>query len=1129
LLHVKGWAFCKSGIASVQVHLDNIDLGSAELGEERPDVAGAFPDIAVARTSGFRFTGHVGKACEGDYMLRLIAAGCNGERHEAELPVRAEGRDAVLDATGAPQAGIRCFLDQPVVKDGRASEAVRGFLSLAGWAFSAAGLTSIEVFVDGRSQGQAHRGIRREDLHDVLGVKEALNAGFAMLIPPQVMKRGTHVVRVVISDAAGEVQEIAFSVTSEPSLDGAGPWSLRRKLTQAEIDLQTRVLDACGSRPVFTLLLAGAGQKRGLRTTVESLRMQAWTEWSLAVPGMALPDELAPIAERVRLLPNDPAIRLADLLADSAPALLGVLGPGDELGEDALLELAVESALDRRADFLYGDERRFDPGDGELRAFFKPDFAPDLLLSTNYIGRPWVAARMLLERTGATLGDIARRGEYDLVLRLTEQATAIRHVPKVLCARAARALDSPAREQRALRRALIRRGTNADVLPGCIAGTWRVRRSAPAGLVSIIIPTVGARGLVRTAIESIRVHTDRARIQLVVIDNISPDAPADQRRWKPWLRVHADTVVETSESFNWSRFNNQGALHAKGDFLLFLNDDVEVLEDGWLDALLEHAGRPEVGAVGPLLLYPDGKVQHAGQFLAGSAGRHAFRFSPADQPGPFGLALTQRDVISVTGACLLTRRDVFERLGGFDEQHPIINNDVDFCLRVRARGLAVIYTPHARLTHHEMASRAGLSDRFDTARFRAAWADLLATGDPFYSPHLAPDADDYMPEQEPLKAQTIGHPVIAAEKVQRILAVKLDHIGDFIAAFPAFRRIKQAFPNAELTVLCAEASLTLATLEPAIDRALRFDFFHAVSEHGRLSLRERDFAQLARQLAPYRFDLAIDLRRQPDTRPVLQATGARWLAGFDQNNAWRFLDIAVEWEGDKARTRKRVHVSEALVALVDAVASACATERQLVQLPAQSDARATAASLPALAGLNITRPLVAIHAGAGAENKQWPAENFAALIDVMTSEADIDIILIGGPGEARIAEAVLAAVRRHDRVFSVVGRLALHELSVLLRACALYVGNDSGPKHLAAGLGVPTVGIHSGSVDATEWGPLGPAAMAIRREVTCSPCYLAHARDCHRGLACLRGIRVGDVWRVARRLLALRLPSADLG
>ena len=156
---------------------------------------------------------------------------------------------------------------------------------------------------------------------------------------------------------------------------------------------------------------------------------------------------------------------------------------------------------------------------------------------------------------------------------------------------------------------------------------------------------------------------------------------------------------------NWSRFNNRGTELADGEYLLFLNDDIEVQQEGWLDALLEHAKRPEVGIVGPQLLYPNRKVQHAGIFLTTlGAGRHSFRFLAEDDPGYFGLALTQRNVIAVTGACMLIRRDTFDRIGGFDEAHEVVNNDVDCCLRVWRAGLNVVYTPYAQLIHHELAS-----------------------------------------------------------------------------------------------------------------------------------------------------------------------------------------------------------------------------------------------------------------------------------------------------------------------------------------------------------------------------------------------------------------------------------------
>ncbi len=1142
-LFLKGWAVCSSGVAAIEVDVGEENIGVAELGDERPDVGNHFPLIASARNAGFRFLGRVPHRCEGEYVVRATVFGRDGESKVFLLPVLATAGETATEAVSAEDRGIRFFLDTPTVKEGRASEAVRGFLSLNGWAFSAAGVNSIEVFVDDKSQGQAYRGIRREDLHNHFGRKEALRSGFAMLVPPQFLKRGRHDVRIVIQDNAGQREEIAFALDAEPGMEGPGPWQLRQKLTQAEVNLQHSILAAAHYRPAYTLLLplhgGAAAQTKRLRATLESLRYHAYQDWQLVVAASAEPEraaidgvlaEFPNLARHVRSAIVSPETKLADLAPSAGgPSLLGLLSAGDLLGEDALLELSVEAATKGQPDLLYSDERRIDPADGEARAFFKPDWSPDLLLSTNYIGRLWVARAELLARTGALFGDLAKHGEYDLTLRLTEQAAQIAHLPKVLAARAAKSLDTPAEERRALTRALARRGIEAHVQPGCIAGTYRVQRAIrQPGLVSIIIPSIAARGLIEIAIASIKAHTPRDRYEIIVLDNIRNAATPEALHWKAWFQENADQIIEIDEKFNWSRFNNIGAQHAKGDYFLFLNDDIEILDDTWLDGLLEHAQRPQTGAVGPQLLYPGGKVQHAGMFLAGHVGRHAFRFSPRDEPGPFGLARTQRNVIAVTGACMLVRRAVFDAIGGFDEEHSVINNDLDFCLRLRQSGRTVVYTPHVTLTHHEMVSRGELRDVFNAALFDTKWKDLFQAGDPYFNTNLAPDVDDYVPEQEPFKLVHVGHPVVSRFDVRQVLAVKVDHLGDFISAFPSFRRIKEKFPNAELTVLAASGSLALAALEPSIDRVIKFDFFHAQSEKGRRSLAKKELQQLREDLAPLHFDLAIDLRRQPDTRHILQASGARWLAGFDKENRTDWLDIAVEWEGDVARTNKRTHISDALLQFVDAVAVACEDEQRVIRAPTQAaQARETLMTLPLFQEIGaamFARPLVCMHLGAGAENKRWPVASFAALADLLAARHGVNVAIIGGPDETELLAGMMPLVRNQDRLFPVVGKLGLRHLPLLMLNVALYVGNDSGPKHMASALGVATVGIHSGSVDAVEWGPMGPAAFGVRRVMTCSPCYLAKASDCHRNLLCIHGIRVSDVYRACERMLGLACP-----
>ena len=575
---------------------------------------------------------------------------------------------------------------------------------------------------------------------------------------------------------------------------------------------------------------------------------------------------------------------------------VSVLSVGDEPGCDFFLRFAVEAALDRRADFIYGDERRDDPSGTGVKAFFKPQWSPDLLLSMNYLGRAWCARSALLPQAGLHASDFGRAFcGYDLVLRLTEHSDSVRHIPATLLQ-----LNGPPEraslERRALATALRRRKIVGKVIRGPLKGAYRIRRKVKAhGLVSIIIPTCAARALVKTCIGTLRALTAERNFEIICVENI----PSSQSDDVEWLHAHADKVISTAGPFNWSRFNNLAAAAAKGEFLLFLNDDVEVIEEHWLDALLEHAQRPEVGVVGAQLLYPDHRVQHAGMFLARSGiARHAFRYAAADDPGYFALALSQRNVIAVTGACLMTRRSTFDSLGGFDEAHGVINNDLDFCLRAWERGLVNVYTPAARLIHHECASRTALSEDYDIQRFEVRWRRIFAAGDPYFSPHLDKDRDDYSMEAEPVEQIFAARPLFAREAVRRILLVKLDHIGDCVLALPAVRRLKQRFAVARLSVLTSPASRAVWAHEPAITEIIEFDYFHARSDQGIVARSDEDFAELKMRLEPKRYDLAIDLRRHTETRDVLRYSGATYLAGFDTRGQFPWLDIALESSQD---------------------------------------------------------------------------------------------------------------------------------------------------------------------------------------------------------------------------------------
>ena len=1141
-LKIDGWIASVEPIATIDVLADGANVGRAKYGLPRPDVGNFFPFIRSARNAGFTFEKDLGGSWSGEHLIMLAVTTEQGSTHAVAVPLLAQETEAARPSEDAEDGSdqMRFHLDVPSVVDGVATEPARGMFSIAGWAIARPGIANIDVYLDELLVGVASRGVRRLDINAAFpDWSDSLLSGFAMMLPRKLFTRERHTIRIEIQDNSGERNEIKFDVPVDP--DGEDPrygW-LRDHAAQAEVDLKLGLINALPTPPAFTIgvLVDSLGSEAAarLRETLKSFKRQHFADWRvvfLTTKG-ALREEIFELARdcgvssaSLRALEKtDNRKTLAEALApwrtNGRRPFFMLLRAGIRLSADALLEMALAAATHPDADFIYADDRRYDISSQSVSTFFKPEWSPDLLLSTNYIGSAWCAADAAVVKTDLRLGQLASLGDFAAVLRLTEKAGQFHRIPLTLSERANGVGDSEAQEVHALNWALRRRGVVGEVLRGEYPGIYRVRRSvATKGLVSIIMPTIATRGLVKTSIESIRKHTEYKNYEIICIDNIKDEAS----EWKPWLRENADKVIEFLEPFNWSRFNNVGVQAAEGEYFLFLNDDVEVLDPYWLHALLEHAERAEVGVVGPQLLYPDFRIQHAGMFLANSDARHLFRFLGEGEPGPFGLARVQRNVIAVTGACMLTRRNVFEEIGGFNEKHSVINNDLDFCLRVGRNGKLVIYTPHARMIHHEMVSRAELPDVFDPD-FAAEWRNIFLLGDPYFHPALSRDDMNYVPEGEPPRMICAGRPLLAREKVKRILVLKLDHVGDFLTGLPAIQRLNLRFPQAEIHLLAPKASVMLAHLEPAIANCIEFNFFHAVSQEGRRELTEEALESLEQRLAAYEFDIAIDLRKHGDTRSILQQTGAHLLAGFDHRNEHPFLDVALEWEGDTTYTDKRAHIADDYVALVERVSLACERDRTVIARPGRDLAVEAARNIPALAELPFDlfdRKLVCVHPASGNDLRQWPPEYFAALIDLLIDHADVNVLIIGTEGERPIAEKVLEEIVRRDRVWSLVGKTAMRDVPVLLRAVSLFVGNNSGPHHIAAALGAPTIGIHSGVVSAQEWGPLGPRAVAIQREMNCSPCYIEALNNCSRDYACMRGLRPAHVFRICEQMLGAR-------
>jgi O-antigen biosynthesis protein len=1127
---VSGWAVCAIGVATVTVHLDDGFVGNAELGLPRPDVGKEYSEIPQARYSGFRLKRKSVALAYSGHLIGIRACNGLGDVKDIAPTIIAVNR---LSATSQPTSSnsensdeFRFSVDNPVVIDGRVPHPVNGRLVIEGWAVARSGIEAVNILIDGQSLGQAYYGTARRDVESIHpGWTDAFRSGFIFHCPPGSLAIGTHTISLRARSKAGMLLQSDFQIDVEHGKKIGDFATIRRYMSYAEADLYQDILSRLNCRPHFRIFLrvkTGVSSE-AVEATLQSLAKQVYVDWHLVmVIGTKDSKKWLAIADRAGLRDHVTVTTAASpghfvtKFSDIATSLVGVLAPGDELGCDALAEIAIAHGLHGEAQFLYADEDRVSPSSKDREPFFKPNWSPDLLLSNNYVGRPWFATTDLFIAAKITLESIfAEQGDYDAVIRCTELATHIHHLPKLLCRRGDVDSTSFEAERRLLQVTAARRGIKADLLPGCVPGTWRLKRTASVkGKVSIIIPTCAAKGYIATCLKTLRAKTAYRNFEIICIDNI----PSHMSKWKKLIRRGADKVVDIPGAFNWSRFNNHAVKQATGKYLLFLNDDIEVQQEGWLDAMLEHAQRPEVGIVGPQLLYPDRKVQHAGIFLTTlGAGRHSFRFLAEDDPGYFGLALTQRNVIAVTGACMLMRRESFERIGWFDEAHEVVNNDVDLCLRAWRTGLSVVYTPYAQLIHHELASRENMKDIFDAGHFAKQWRSQYAIGDPFFSPKLSKFADEYTPDTEPARAIIASRPLFRKEDIQRILAVKLDHIGDLITSLPALRRLRKLFPAARIHLLASRAAKDILAGDDCVDELIEFEFFHSRSGLGQKDVTVADLLALTERLAPYRFDLAIDLRKQMETRHILQYVPARLRAGYNHLGRFPWLDVSLEWEGDNQLHRKSSHVSDDLVRLVDAFATAGEAVRAGPSSVVGNGK--VLASLPAAARALFRKPVVAVHPGVGAIMRQWMPEYFAAVIDLLIEKNGVNVVVIGGHDEVDLVKEVLGHVANRKNVLSVAGRTSLGDLTAILGSCVLYLGNNSGPQHIAASLGIPTVGVYSGVVDASEWGPTGPRAIALQRDMVCSPCYLVKPEDCVRDMACLKRLEPSVVHQYCEMML----------
>lgn len=553
----------------------------------------------------------------------------------------------------------------------------------------------------------------------------------------------------------------------EPEEVPYGPWY--RAYIPTEETLETQRKQKFDYSPLISIAVpAYQTPVEFLRQMIESLIVQTYSNWELCIVN-ASPDNEEMQKVLAEYSAGDSRVRFCNLkenlgiaentnraFAMTKGEFVGLLDHDDLLAPNALYEIVKILQDHPQADALYTDEDKVTTElDEHFQPHLKPDFNLDLLRSNNYICHFFVVRKSIVEKAGGFRKEFDGAQDYDFIFRCTENAGEVLHVPEILYhwrTHKASTADNPASKmyafeagKRAIEAHLERTGTEGEVSHTQDLGFYRVKYPVQGKpLVSVIIPNKDEKETLQTCLEMLEKNTGYQNFEIIIVEN---NSTTDEifRYYKELSGNRKIHLLRWGKGFNYSAINNFAAAHAKGEYLLFLNNDVKSINPDWLEEMLGVCQRPEVGGVGAKLIYPDNTIQHAGCVIGmGGIAGHMFVDMPADHTGYLHKASLLQDMSAVTAACLLMKKEVFEQAGGFTEELAVAFNDVDLCLKVRKNGYLIVYDPYAKLYHMESKTRGAEDSKEKVRRFqteieymRCHWIDILKNGDPCYNKNLS--------------------------------------------------------------------------------------------------------------------------------------------------------------------------------------------------------------------------------------------------------------------------------------------------------------------------------------------------------------------------------------------------------
>ncbi len=585
----------------------------------------------------------------------------------------------------------------------------------------------------------------------------------SLINPYRIVYRIVRFVKYLMKNGIKETLLKIKSKLTKVALDGISydNWFRRHLITPKGVEIQRNFKFKYS--PKISLVVSQINENgKYIDRLIESVLNQTYENWELFITAKEIYDE-----ELLEALKNysskDERINIDFSVDDVNESLkkvtgdfIGLVNSKDLLTTDALFEMVKVINDNRNIDFIYSDEDKVNEDESQyVEPNFKPDWSPDTFRCYNYIGHFTIFSKSLLQEIGYVNNEYNSNKEYDIYLRLTEKANKIYHIPRVLYHN--RITENSIEEnsskdncgKEVLKNHLNRMGLKGSVSDGLIPNSYKINydiENEPK--VSIIIPNKDEVDTLRTCITSILNKSTYKNYEIVIVENNSVSEEIFNY-YEEISKIDNIKVVKWEKGFNYSAINNFGFKETTGEYIVLLNNDIEVISENWIEEMLMYAQRDDIGIIGAKLYYPDDTVQHAGVILGigGVAGHSHANFKRNDD-GFAGRLKVVQNLSAVTAACLMVRRNVYEEVNGLNEDLAVAFNDIDFCLKVRKKGYLIVFSPYVEMYHYESKSRGKDDTKEKSARFESEiktfhneWG--LWVRDPYYNENLTLDKEDF--------------------------------------------------------------------------------------------------------------------------------------------------------------------------------------------------------------------------------------------------------------------------------------------------------------------------------------------------------------------------------------------------